>query len=96
MSDEKIETSDERWARANKIRALKQKSQSELSATPCSTASDDLRSPLAKARDEWFASKEGQQCTDLSILKAPNQLQYLENRLEMAFIAGANWGTPKR
>lgn len=45
----------------------------------------DLRSPLAKARDDWFASDDGQQsCQDANI--------FFRNRLEAAFLAGAEWG----
>jgi len=36
----------------------------------------DLRSPLAKARDEWLASEEGR----------PVAVPYLQNRLTMAFL----------
>ncbi len=51
----------------------------------------DIRSPLAKARDEWLASDEGQTCSDPNILKNPSQRQFLENRLASAFVAGANF-----
>lgn len=50
----------------------------------------DLRNNLAKARDEWLESKEGKSCTDGSSIYLPTgQSQYLRNRIEMAFIAGA-------
>lgn len=38
---------------------------------------------LAKARDKWFASKEGEKCCE-----GMTSGQYLQNRLESAFIAG--------
>lgn len=43
----------------------------------------DHRSPLAKERDAWFDSKEGQRCVGGS----PSG-EYLKNRLEVAFMAG--------
>lgn len=46
-------------------------------------------SPLAKARDKWLESLEGRSCLDKSILLMPESLQYLKNRLERAFAAGA-------
>jgi hypothetical protein len=46
----------------------------------------DMRSPLAKARDEWFESDEGERCR-----AGITSGQYLQNRLESAFLAGANW-----
>jgi len=49
----------------------------------------DQRNDLAKARDEWFSSKEGQEAQDASILYSPHQSRWLRNRLEGAFIAGA-------
>lgn len=52
----------------------------------------DMRSPLAKARDEWLASADGVTCGDPTTLGAsPLTRQYLENRLVKAFLAGANW-----
>ena len=45
----------------------------------------DLRSPLAKARDFFFWTREGE---ELCAGKAEGQ--YLKNRLERAFIAGWN------
>jgi len=53
--------------------------------------SQDIRSPLAKARDNWLDSAEGQTCRSGNILRDYSQRRYLENRLESAFIAGANW-----
>lgn len=44
----------------------------------------DHRSPLAKARDEWLESDEGRKC---ALGSASGQ--YLRNRLERSFIAGA-------
>lgn len=46
----------------------------------------DLRSPLAKARDAWLESKEGKLCCD-----GLAEGKYLENRLVLAFLAGAKW-----
>jgi len=43
-----------------------------------------LCSPLAKARDEWLESVEGKQC----LTGSPRGI-YLENRLVLAFLAGA-------
>lgn len=45
----------------------------------------DLRSPLAKARDEYFTSQGRRLAAGIA------QGQYLRNRLEDAFCAGANW-----
>ena len=56
----------------------------------------DLRSPLAKARDEWLESDEGKRCRDAIILSSPHVTQYLENRLVLAFLAGARWAESKR
>lgn len=53
----------------------------------------DLRSPLAKARDEWLKSVECQECLHVGILRSPQQFPYLKHRLETAFVAGANWAT---
>lgn len=55
-----------------------------------STASSDLRSPIAKARDKFLASEEGQKLTDPGILKSRDLRQYLENRIELAFLAGVH------
>jgi hypothetical protein len=52
------------------------------------TMSSDLRSPLAKARDEWIESDAGQSCCDDSTRVYG---QYLRNRLERAFLAGARY-----
>ena len=43
----------------------------------------DHRSPLARARDRWFASEEAETCQEGTATG-----QYLKNRLEHAFIAG--------
>lgn len=46
---------------------------------------------LAAARDAWFASDEGEQCMQPELLYNPVEGQrYLKNRLERAFLAGAN------
>ena len=42
-----------------------------------------MKSPLAKARDKWLLSEEGERCCQGS-----TKGQYLKNRLELAFIAG--------
>ena len=50
----------------------------------------DLRSPIAKARDEWKATAEFKSAADPLSLGATAALKpYLENRLERAFLAGA-------
>lgn len=51
------------------------------------------RHPLAIAWDEWIATKEGQECRQANTL-AHNTNQYLENRLNRAFMAGAKVGEP--
>ncbi len=51
----------------------------------------DNRSPMAKARDEWLASEEGQMCSNpTSIHSMEHPRIYLENRLIRAFQSGAN------
>lgn len=45
----------------------------------------EMTAPIAKARDEWFESKEGIECQD-----GEADGKYLRNRLEAAFIAGWN------
>lgn len=52
----------------------------------------DLRSPLAKARDDWMLSDDGEKATDTGILFSPHHAQYLRNRVESAWLAGARWG----
>jgi ABC-type uncharacterized transport system auxiliary subunit len=52
----------------------------------------DFRSPLAKARDQWMQSKEGLSVLEPSILKSSDVSQFLANRIEIAFLAGASWG----
>jgi hypothetical protein len=42
---------------------------------------------LVKARDEWFNSKEGKSCCDGS-----TSGEFLRNRLDCAFLAGATAG----
>jgi len=44
------------------------------------------KSPLAIKRDAWFASKEGLTCSNYLTLTTED---YLKNRLESAFLAGA-------
>lgn len=43
------------------------------------------KSRLAKARDKWLGSEEGKKCCGGSTCG-----QYLQNRLELAFVAGWN------
>lgn len=50
---------------------------------------EDKRSPLAFFRDQYFNSEEGKLSLDTSILKNPDMLKYLKNRLELAYDAGA-------
>jgi len=42
-----------------------------------------MKSQLAKARDKWLQSRDGNQCTF-----GEARGQYLHNRIERAFIAG--------
>ena len=50
---------------------------------------DDRRSPLARARDEFLLSDDGKRLCDPIGLKAPAESrQYLTNRIEKAFLAG--------
>ena len=46
---------------------------------------NDCVTTLAEARDTWFESAEGKQCCDGSASG-----EFLHNRLEAAFLAGAN------
>ena len=48
-----------------------------------------MKSELAKARDEWFESEDGKKCSE-----GQASGQYLNNRLERAFIAG--WDAHKK
>lgn len=50
----------------------------------------DLRSSLAKARDDFLDSEAGRDLCDSRNLPATAFSQYLRNRLEQAFIAGWN------
>jgi len=45
---------------------------------------------LKTAMDTWFASTEGEDCKRGDILAEMRHSSYLRNRLERAFIAGAN------
>ncbi len=55
------------------------------------SASKDFRSPLAKARDKYLQSKQGKSACDPATLGArADQRQYLENRITLAFLAGAD------
>ncbi len=53
-------------------------------------AKRDFRSPLAKARDAFLASEEGEKLTDPGILRDPSERRFLETRLELAFLAGVS------
>jgi len=50
--------------------------------------SQDIRSPLAKARDKWLETKR----TDIDALakEASTHSKYIEARLERAFLDGAS------
>lgn len=61
-----------------------------------STAPNDNRDPEGEALVEWLRTSEGMKCLEPSILYAPNYMQFLENRLRIAFSAGAKWAMPKR
>ena len=50
---------------------------------------------IAKARDKWLATEQGQACQECGILLSENLARTLQNRLEQAFIAGAHWGLRK-
>ena len=51
----------------------------------------DMRSPLAKARDKFMNSEKAARLFDTASLGIHNsQKQYLRNRIEAAFLAGAN------
>jgi predicted lipoprotein len=49
----------------------------------------DMRSELAIERDKWFESEEGKKCLDAKSLGDFVSHEYLKNRLEFAFLAGA-------
>lgn len=48
----------------------------------------DYRTPIAKARDEWLESEEGIRCCGSGFLRHVDDARYLQNRLELAFMAG--------
>ena len=48
-----------------------------------------MKSELAKARDRWLQSEEGEECST-----GETRGQYLRNRIERAFIAG--WDACKK
>lgn len=54
---------------------------------------EDLRAPIAKARDRWLDSAEGLRCLEDSILTFGAR-PYLRNRLQQAFEAG--WNTSRK
>jgi hypothetical protein len=51
-----------------------------------------MKSELAILRDEWLESTEGKQCCAIAALRVVTPLEaekYLRNRIEAAFLAGA-------
>ena len=50
---------------------------------------NDMRSPLAIARDKWFESDSGKSCGDTERFCEDRMAPYLRNRLATAFLAGA-------
>ena len=64
---------------------------SKNSAKVRKSGSEEVKkSPLAQARDDWFASDAGVICSNPSSLGMRiGKAQYLQNRLKMAFLAGA-------
>lgn len=55
------------------------------------SAMTDLRNDIAKARDAYLASPEGQRGIDGHSIALPYRThQFLRNRIEAAFIAGWN------
>ncbi len=50
---------------------------------------DFQRHPLSIAWDEWIESEKGRMGLSATILKDDGQVQYLRNRLQLAFLAGA-------
>jgi hypothetical protein len=56
----------------------------------------DTRSDMARGRDEWLESADGQSCLGPVILRKASDLQYLQNRLTSAWIAGAKWAEEQR
>lgn len=49
-----------------------------------------MKSELAKARDKWLASEDGRECCNGTATG-----QYLQNRLERAFLVGANFSSER-
>lgn len=49
----------------------------------------EMRNKLAIERDKWFESAEGKKCLDAKTLGSEVSAEYLKNRLEFAFLAGA-------
>ena len=49
-----------------------------------------MKSKLAKARDKWLQSEEGEKCST-----GETHGQYLRNRIEKAFVAGADFSTKR-
>lgn len=45
--------------------------------------------PLTIAYQDWLKTEEGKNCRDMSILREPLCLKFLENRIYHAFHAGA-------
>lgn len=52
----------------------------------------DNRSPLAKSRDDFFASDQAKILLEPTILREWDMRQYLMNRLEAAYIEGYSAG----
>lgn len=50
----------------------------------------DHRNKLAKARDRFFEKNKG--ILEPSILSGSGMTHYLKNRIEKAWLAGAEWG----
>ena len=46
---------------------------------------------IAAARDKWMKTEQGHDCRDRGILLSMSDARHLDNRLEKAFVAGANW-----
>lgn len=49
-----------------------------------------MKSALAKARDNWLMSEDGKECCG-----GQASGKYLQNRLERAFLAGANFSSER-
>lgn len=56
------------------------------------TAPQLLKSPLARERDKFIESAEGKTLCDPGFLRDPSHRQFLQNRIERAFLAGVQVG----